>query len=289
MRPTLAGVAEEGAHDHIAPPINRVELSEWVRHSREDAARHDARLSTTLAPRIEAHVLTYRRALDAIESAHQSVADQTDFDLKGETQWAAIWQVAGRSIGFARGLLALAAEGYGDEALPMARAAHESNRMLQAVSDPEEMVIVQRWLEDHNKRYVRAGDARDAVERIEQRMNERMKVAGAEPLGTTIGLSRQLYHRMSLVAHIRRQGIEQIVSSKLRRMSRGRHPDPVGRALAVESHGRVVEETVSLVGDSLSRFFGAAFYDTTLRPMLASFEAVREAAPLDPDTLRSMR
>src|SRR5205823_2813097 len=124
------------------------------------------------------------------------------------------------------------------EALPMARAAHEANRVLQAVEDPAELDTVRRWLDDEDNRYLRPGDARQAIERIEQRMNAEMEKAGVEPVATTLHLTRQLYHRMSLVAHNRRQAIEQVVSSKLRRMSRGRHPDPVGRALAVESHGR---------------------------------------------------
>jgi hypothetical protein len=200
-----------------------------------------------------------------------------------------MWQVAARCIGFARGLLVLAADGFGDEALPMARAVHEANRMLQTVGDPEELDAVRRWLEDHDKRYVRAGDARDAVERIEKRMNAEMDKAGAEPIQTTLHLTRQLDHRMSLVAHVRRQAIEQVVSSNLRRMSRGRPADPVGRALAVKSHGHVVQETVTLVGDSFGRFFGPAYYRDRLRPGLATFDAVREAAPLDPETLRKLR
>jgi hypothetical protein len=283
------GMGEQDDDDALTPLISRVELPAWTRQSRDDAERRDRVMSKVLQPRIDAHVAVYGAALDEVERAHQTIADTTDFDLTGETQWAAMWLVAGRCIGFARGVLVLAADGFGDEALPMARAAHEANRVLQAVGDPEELDMARRWLEDHDDRYVRPRHARDAIERTEQRFNAEMEKAGVEPAGTTLRPTREVYHLMSLVAHIRRQAIELVVNAKLRRMSRGRHPDPVGRALAVESHGRVVQETVTLVGDSFGRFFGPEYYRDRLKPVVDSFEAVREAAPLDPDTLRNLR
>lgn len=49
--------------------------------------------------------------------SHQQIADRTDVDLAGETRWAAMWQMAGRCIGYARALLVLAHHaGFGDEA-----------------------------------------------------------------------------------------------------------------------------------------------------------------------------
>ncbi|MFL5847034.1 MAG: hypothetical protein ACJ762_20320 [Solirubrobacteraceae bacterium] len=282
-------MVEPLSHDSLTPPLKRIDLPKLVQHQRDDAKRLDARISKALQPRIDEHLRTYALALDEVEHAHQAIADQLDFDLKGETQWAAMWQVAGRCIGFARALLVLAHGDFGDEGLPTARSMHEANRMLQALADPDELDLVQRWLEDHDKRYVHASDAREAVDRIEARLNTAIEAAGHEPVPTTLSLTRQLYHRMSLVAHIRRQAIEMVVSSTLRRMSRGRHPDPIGRAIAVESHGRVIQETVATVGDSFGRFYGPSYYEDHLWPLLASFDAVRNSAPLDPKALRGMR
>lgn len=95
---------------------------------------------------------------------------------------------------------------------------------------------------------------------------------------------------MSVVSHNRRQATQQVVSAALRRMARGRHPNPFGRAGAVLTLGAVVEEAVSQVGISLSMWYGAtngpAFLRDTLRPTLATFEAVRSDMPLDENSLR---
>jgi hypothetical protein len=70
-------------------------------------------------PLIEGHLAVYGVALDQLERAHQRIADITDLDLSGETRPAAVWQVAGRCIGFARAVLVLAREGIGDETPPL--------------------------------------------------------------------------------------------------------------------------------------------------------------------------
>jgi hypothetical protein len=49
-------VREKDENDPLTPPINRVELSAWARHNRDDAEQRDARLSKLLQPRIDAHM-----------------------------------------------------------------------------------------------------------------------------------------------------------------------------------------------------------------------------------------
>lgn len=239
-------------------------------------------------PWIDGHLAAYGLALDDLERFHQGVADRTDLDLTGETQWAAVWQVAGRCLGYARGLLILAAAGHVDEALPLARALHECDRLLEALADPGEHELVRRWLEDHDKRYVRAYEARAAVERSEERINEEMREAGHEALPTTIGHTRELYHRMSVVAHNRRAATQSVVSVPLRTMSRGKHRSVFARAGAVRMLGGVIEEAVVSVGDGLVPFYGSAFYRDTVRPMVQGFEAIRREMPLDEASLRAM-
>ena len=259
-----------------------------MRLARERWRAEEDRYTPLIQPRIDGHLAAYHLALDELERWHQAVADQTDLDLTGESQWAAIWQVAGRSIGYARSVLILARAGHGDEALPLARALHECDRLLEALADPGEQELVRRWLEDADDRHVRPREARAAVERIEQRVNREMRDAGAEPLLTTIALTRQLYDRMSAVAHNRRKATQSVVSEPLRTMSRGKHRSVFGRVAAVRMLGGVVEEAVTSVGDGLAQIFGSAFYRDTVRPMVQSFEAIRREMPLDQASLRAL-
>ena len=154
-------------------------------------------------------------------------------------RWAAVWQLAGRAIGFAQALLILANAGVGDDALPTARAMHEAVRLLEGVTNRHDRQLVTRWLADDDDRYVRPREARAAVEAGEALGREMMIAAGEEPVANTRHLSDELYHRMSLVAHNRRRVLELVISPSLRRMARGSHPGPIGKAQAVLTHGSI--------------------------------------------------
>ena len=274
--------------DPLRPALTQGELLAQVALARARWRAEEDTYMPLIQPWIDRHLTAYHAALDDLERWHQAVADQTDLDLTGDTQWAAIWQVAGRCIGYARSLLILARAGHADEALPLARALHECDRLLEALADPGEQELVRRWLEDHDDRYVRPREARAAVERIEQRINEEMRDTGAEPLPTTITLTRELYHRMSVVALNRREATQSVVSEPLRTMSRGKHRSVFGRVAAVRMLGNVVEEAVTSVGDGLAQIYGSAFYRETVQPMIRSFEAIRREMPLDEASLRAL-
>jgi hypothetical protein len=148
----------------------------------------------------------------------------------------------------------LAREGIGDEGLPVARSLHEADLLLEALADPHEGDLVRQWLEDRDDAWVRPRHTREAVARIEGRLDERMREAGAEPIAGTGGVGRELYHRMSVVAHNRREGLRLALAPSLRTMTRGRHPSVFGRAIAVSFAGTMVEEAVAHVGEALNAF-----------------------------------
>ena len=181
-------------------------------------------IATIVDTRISGHVATYGMAIRTVEQLHESIAERTDIDLIGDTRWAAVWQLAGRAIGFAQALLILANAGVGDDALPTARAMHEAVRLLEGVTNRHDRQLVTRWLADDDDRYVRPREARAAVEAGEALVREMMIAAGEEPVANTRHLSDELYHRMSLVAHNRRRVLELVISPSLRRMARARTP-----------------------------------------------------------------
>jgi hypothetical protein len=280
-------VAEPERGD-LEPPLRGRELPPEVVAARVAQREEDDRYGPLVGTRVEGHLAVYGMALDQLEAAHQRVADVTDLELRGDSRLAAVWQMAGRCLGFARAVLVLAHGGFGDEGLPTARSLHEANRLLDALADPEEGDLVRQWLADEDEEYVRPWQARAAGERIDERLAERMRAAGAEPVPSSVALGRELYHRMSVVAHNRRQGTEMALSEALRTMTRGRHPTVFGRAAAVTYAGAIVEEAVGSVGDALGRFCGPGFYREVLRPALESFAAVRSDMPLDDAAIQAL-
>ena len=273
----------------LEPSVGFGALPPAVVTAREHAREEDERIAAIVQTRIAGHIATYGMAIRTVEQLHERIADGTDIDLIGDSRWAAVWQLAGRAIGFAHALLVLANAGIGDDALPVARAMHEAVRLLDGVTNRHDRELVTRWLADDDDRYVRPREARAAVEEGERLVREMMIAAGAEPVPSTRHLSDELYHRMSLVAHNRRRAVELVIAPTLRRMARGRHPSPVGRAQAVLTHGTIIEEAVSETGLCMSFFLGpegaARWLAATLRPTLATFEAVRHDQPLDEASL----
>jgi hypothetical protein len=243
-------------------------------------------LASIVEPRFAGHLATYRMALDAVDELHQRIADRTDLDLMGTSRWAATWQLAGRTLGFARAHLILAEAGIADEAMPTARGVHEASRMLEVVSNVHEADMALRWLADDDERYPKPHEVRAAIERFEQMMNDMLVAEGEEPLPTTRHLSAELYRRMSGATHNRRYALTSVVEPHLRRMVRGRHPNFYGRAVAITYAGSIVNEAISQAGLFLaSSFLGevgsAEWLQTVLRPTLETLKAADVDYPLD--------
>jgi len=271
----------------LEPAIKRRDLPAEVIESRTQASAEYGRFEAMLRPRVEAHVATYGMALDVLTMLHQELADTLDFDITGDTRQPAVWQMAGRCIGLARALLYLVRAGFCAESIPTARALHEADRLLDAFADPDEDELLLQWLRDTN--WIPPRDARKARGRIEEKLDEAMSDAGMPPLRGTVDLSGDLYGRLSGAGHHRRPFVAEAVSVPLRQMATGPHPDPIHRATYVEWAGHVIEEAVQTVGDAFVRFYGPAFFNKQVGPLVSSFKAIREAQNLGPDVLGTIR
>jgi hypothetical protein len=287
------------------------DLPDDIRRAREQAVALAEQRSRILQPRIDAHLKACRLALDAVEAAHQHIADGTDLDLLGDSRQAAVWVMAGRCIGLSRAVLVLLRDGFGAEAAAEARTLHEATRLLDALADEDEPELLERWLADDDKQWVRPWETREARERMRERLEaalsegkrraeearraelaaqleEAMRSAGMEQPRATVKASRTIYDVLSRIGHSRRSGVRDAVSLPLRQMATGPHPDPIIRAEYVEWSSHVIEEVVRSVGDACARFFGGDYYNRGVKPIIDALATVRDSHPLDPATLEDL-
>lgn len=270
--------------DPLEPPLTaRSEPDATVIRTRAFAEAEYKMSSEQLGQNVATHLVTLAAALDLLADDHQGIADQTDFALTGDTRFAAMWQLAGRCLGLARGMLELLRSGYVIEAAVLSRSLHECNRLLTAVTDPDEKEPVRRWLADTDKGHLRPKDARAAEARADQRRTDAMIAAGETPIPPLAELSKAHYHLLSGDAHHRRRYTQQAVSDPLRTMVRGPHPDPVVRAKAVEWGGHMIEEVILTVGDTMSRFYGRDYAQRRVLDLTIRFNALRRDAPIPSD------
>jgi hypothetical protein len=266
----------------LMPPLGLWKLPSAVDQARRDAALRDAANAERLRASIDAHLDTCDAVLDEMASDHQAIADQVDFALDGDTRYAVVWQIAGRSIGFSRGFVALLRAGFTAEAWALGRTLHECNRLVDAFEDPDDGdALVARWLADTEKGHVRPRDARDAERRADQRHHDAMVKAGYPPVGPTAPLTSVLYRELSQTAHHRRRAVQSFVDGDLHTMIRGPHPDWRVRAAYVRTGSDLVEESVLAVGHALGRFTGStAYLVERLMPLQERLHAVRASATL---------
>ena len=223
--------------------------------------------------------------LDTLEADHQAVADQLDFDLDGDTRYAAVWQLAGRCIGLGRAVVALLRATFCAETLVMARALHECTRLLEALEDVEDGdALLVKWLADNDQAYVRPVEARRAERRAEKRHREDMIASGAHPSGasekSSADLSADLYDHLSWFGHNRRKATRDFVDIAGHTMVRGPHHDPVVVASYVAYAGEAIEEMLLAVGHALSRFIGVNYLADRLFPLQNALRSARRDAPL---------
>ena len=276
-------------NDDLNPELRRRELPTEVMRARQEYAARATRAEEVLRPRVEAHISTCRMALDALDAQHQRVAGATDLDLVGDTRPAAIWQMAGRCIGLGRALLDLLRLGYCGETIVLARAIHECTRLLSVFGEQGEDELLRKWLADEDDEWVKPGEVRKAMERADERMAQAMREAGVDAIQSQVPQSRTMYDYLSRAGHSRRVSVQDSVENDLRRMATGPHPNPVRRAAYVGWGGAVIEEITLFVGEALAPFFGDGFYEKQIKSLLQSYQAIRQAAPLDPDSVAKLR
>jgi hypothetical protein len=99
----------------------------------------------------------------------------TSHDLAANERVGAIWKLSGESIAHALALVDLLERGYTGRTWPAMRAIHEADRLLVAVTDPDEERIV--WW---------SSEARGAEQRQAERVAEQMRKAGIEPVAEDV-------------------------------------------------------------------------------------------------------
>jgi len=271
----------------IDTPLNLRDLPAEVQAHRDRVRKEDAILDEVARPRIEAHIAACRLVAKQLQDWHQRIADKTDLELIGYSRAAAIWLLAGRCLGLLEALLVQIEAGIDNEALITGRAIHEAARILFVFCDSEEEELLRVWLDDEGKQgYVKAGAARAAQDRFEEKLNEAMEGDGLRRFNKTTELSAKVYDAMSRVAHSRRSTCVNSVWEAGRQMAYGRHPSPLRRASSASWGSAMTVEVANAVGDALRAFYGEGFFGKEVAPLIKSIEAVGEAAPLDEATIR---
>ncbi|MFY9487211.1 MAG: hypothetical protein WAP35_00745 [Solirubrobacterales bacterium] len=268
--------------DDLQPLVNPRALPDEVGSARRKMAEVDGRDRLRYEANIAAHLSARRSVLEFLEREHQRIADGTDLDLVAATRPAAAWQMAGRCVGIARLILDAVELGYCSELMHLARALHEADRLLNSFEDPEEDALLRKWLADVGADWVRPTEARNAMERTEQRLAAAAREAGGPELRTTKQLSIDLYDLHSQAAHHRRRWVEDAVFPDERTMMRGRTQAWIRRAVTARAMTGVVDESILCVGNALRHFHERGWFVAQVAPLIDGFEALDTSHPLPP-------
>ena len=198
---------------------------------RAAAVEDDARNEEAARPRIEAHIAACRMVADALQTFHAQISDTRDLQLDGYSRPAAIWLVAGRSLGMLHAFIVQIAAGVCTEALVTARAMHEANRLLFIFSQREGEELLRVWLDDEGRfDYVKPGQARTAQSTFEEMLNSVLEGKGLPAIRASKDLNERMYDMLSRTAHNRRSSCLDTVWLPARQMAYGYHPSAVRRA-----------------------------------------------------------
>jgi hypothetical protein len=219
---------------------------------------------------IEETLTFFAETLEWLAGHHAAYARASTHDLAADEQANAVWKLGGQSIAEATALVDLLKLGYTGQTWPTTRAVHEVNRLLTAISDPQQRPLAERWLAGKkiSQKAARAAEQEEAM-----RVAKAMREAGLDPGANHVqDLTRGLYRTMSMAAHHQRQIVDEGVDPAERTMIYG--PDPrIGKRFAyVVSAAALVQEVLLLVGDALTRLWGPPFYTAHLVPMLRCYE-----------------
>jgi hypothetical protein len=289
LRALLVKGVEMGGTLREPPPISAGDFEPTIRPLSEvpslvvaGRAEYDAwaaeTFSTAAAP-VEAHLLALEELVDRIEHDHAQLPDRADFDLDADTRWTATWLMAGRSISLACSLLVLLRAGNGAGALPVARAMHESNRLLDAFTDGEETALLARWLANES---IEPREIRAAVGRMLERERLQLEELGVD-LSHEIDPTQhatEIYRLLSKPAHSQRSGLIEYFSAGLRRFAYRRAPDGAQLASLIAVYEQMLVETAIVVGKYLSYMYPDDYFARRIKPLTEHVGAVGEAFPL---------
>jgi hypothetical protein len=290
--------------DPFEASVTASSLVEATARARAVRDRRSHLLEEQIQPRIDGHLAAYQIVVDDLKAVHAAIADQTDLDLGAHTRLTAVWEMSGRAISLADGLIDQLRRGYGPQTVGTARLMHESAVLLEAFTIAPEQ-LVRRWLEEG---HVPQKDARAELEklaiegaliaaesgtRIESDPRFKAIVASlvaeglpedADPAAAVAFIAREEYKEFSHKrgGHNDRPGLTYARDADLRRFVYGSHPDPLARAYFVEEAGHDIERVVIVVGYAFARFlFGPAYQQDRIGRLREGLEAVRRELPLD--------
>jgi hypothetical protein len=262
------------------PEIEARELPPEVAELREQWAAEHERLDALWQPAIDAHIEALALEVETVIEKHKSIGDQTNVEISGEARPSAIWQLSGRCLAICRVVLHDLRGGFTSESVGSLRTLWEAAILLGAVTSEHEEELLRRWLADEDGAWVRPGQARDAVERMEARQRERMREDGLE-LGRGMAEGGDhIYDLLSKPAHHRRGGFPETSRVDLRVFTYGPHPNAEVRAHYVDYAGQLIEMALIFVIDGLAALVGRAYVGEALAPMQDRLERVRERFPL---------
>jgi hypothetical protein len=297
--------AQSGGPDAFDVPLREQKLLALILERREDFDRAALEFAAAVESRINAHLDAADIALDALRDVQRQIADHTDLELDGDSRQSAMWLLIGRLVGMGKASVLLLRHGYCAEALPSLRVMHESSRMLMAFADRDEPDLLDRWLKDDDRKYLRPWEARGAEERAAERHTASLPdlKASAEEQGLDDMVrefermireakeqppaqllrdgSRLIYDTLSRVAHGRRSGMKDSLMPDLRRMAMGPHPDPGMHVWYVSFGGLVVEEALIAVGGALTQGFWPGYLHGWTQPLVTALADVRAKHPLE--------
>jgi hypothetical protein len=191
---------------------------------------------------------------------------------------AALWPLAGRSVGLGRALVTLVDTGYSAEAFPTARAIFEVNRMIEVFANPAGEGLARQWLAGKPPK---PSTIAKALNRIHADKN-------ADPASKNRReLAAELYEALSEAGHASRTSMELSVSHSLRELTMGPSTDWGIRAYYVGSAGAVVREIASSAGLVLGVAFGSSFHNEHIVPQLERLAAIDSEHPFPPEHLRN--
>lgn len=271
-------------------PVKSRNLPRAVIDLRERQSRFNDSNEEVAAPRIDAHIAANRSAINALESFHQHIADETNLELASYSRASARWLLAGRCLALVEALWVLIRGGVTNEALVLGRAVHEANRLLLAATEADDELL-RLWLDDEGRgKYVKPKEARDAQTEYEEKLADMVEQADAEvlereELKATV---ESLYDALSREAHSRRSACLSSLWEEGRVMTYGPNPSPLHRAYYVGWASEVTIEVVHYAGGALSSFLGGkAFFSSEVEPLREGIEAAIRDFPLDEESIRA--
>lgn len=277
----------EGHPELADRPLKKSELSKDADDLRTAFRLDNAANERVVKTRASAQYTACRFVLDQLQAWHRALADETDLELVAYSRSSAVWLLSGRMLGLAEAMWVQINAGISNEIMVTGRAIHEAARVLPVLRDIEEGELLHIWLRDDGKyRYVKPKNARDALARYEEKLGEAMTQKGLPKIPGSTEAMEEMYDRLSRSAHNRRSACLDSTWEPGRMMAYGRHPSPFRRGAAVEWGCAMTVEVALSVADGLEIFYGYGFAVKSVAPLIQSIEAVREAEPLDEESIR---